>query len=104
MTVPTVQTCLWFAEDAEAAARFYVGLLPGSRIVRTYPQRGDPQGRALIVQIDLMGQRYSLLNGGRHYTLTPRRGRSRCIWTRKQRWTAFGMRCLTVAPPCAAAG
>jgi predicted 3-demethylubiquinone-9 3-methyltransferase (glyoxalase superfamily) len=71
MTAPSVQTCLWFAEGAEDAAAFYVDLLPGSRILHSYPQRGDPQGRAFMVQIDLLGQHYSLMNGGPHFPQTP---------------------------------
>jgi predicted 3-demethylubiquinone-9 3-methyltransferase (glyoxalase superfamily) len=70
-TAPTIRTCLWFDNDAEAAASFYCGLFPQSQIDHIYPQRGDPEGRALVVQLSLMGQKYSLLNGGPHYKLTP---------------------------------
>jgi predicted 3-demethylubiquinone-9 3-methyltransferase (glyoxalase superfamily) len=70
-TAPSIRTCLWFDSDAEAAARAYVALLPGSQIDHIFPQRGDPEGRAFMVQISLMGQKYSLLNGGPHYRLTP---------------------------------
>jgi predicted 3-demethylubiquinone-9 3-methyltransferase (glyoxalase superfamily) len=71
MTAPSIQTCLWFDRDAEAAAETYVRLLPGSRIVQKFPARGDPQGRAFLVQVDLMGQRFSLMNGGPHFRQTP---------------------------------
>ncbi len=71
MSAPAIRTCLWFDGDAEAAAKTYVALLPGSRIEHVYPQRGDPHGRAFIVQMDLLGQRYTLLNAGPHYKLTP---------------------------------
>ncbi len=27
-----ISTCLWFAKDAEQAARFYVSLVPGSNL------------------------------------------------------------------------
>jgi predicted 3-demethylubiquinone-9 3-methyltransferase (glyoxalase superfamily) len=70
-TAPTIRTCLWFDNDAEAAARAYCSLIPGSQIENTYPKRGDPEGCALMVQINLLGQKYSLLNGGPHYKLTP---------------------------------
>lgn len=70
-TAPAIRTCLWFDHDAETAARFYCSLLPDSQIDYIYPQRGDPQGRALVVQLSLLGQKYSLLNGGSHYKLTP---------------------------------
>lgn len=71
MTAPSVRTCLWFDGDAAAAANRYVSLLPGSQIEHIYPQREDPEGRAFIVQVNLLGQRYTLLNAGPHYKLTP---------------------------------
>lgn len=71
MTAPTLRTCLWFDSQAEEAARFYVGLLPDSRISAVYPSRGDPKGGAFMVQMELMGQSYSLMNGGPHYRLSP---------------------------------
>lgn len=57
-----VMTCLWFDRDAEAAARFYVSLLPDSRIddvLRRAP--GEP---ALLVSFTLAGQAYQTLAGG----------------------------------------
>jgi len=71
MTAPTLRTCLWFDSQAEEAARFYVGLLPDSRISAVYPSRGDPKAGAFMVQMELMGQSYSLMNGGPHYRLSP---------------------------------
>jgi len=69
-TAPTVQTCLWFEDAALEAAETYVRLLPGSAIRHVFPQRGNP-GATFMVQLDLLGQRYSFLNGGPHYRLTP---------------------------------
>ncbi len=70
MTAPTVQTCLWFDDAALDAAETYVRLLPGSSIRHVFPQHGKP-GAAFMVQLELVGQRYSFLNGGPHYRLTP---------------------------------
>lgn len=66
----TVQTCLWFDHQAQDAAETYVSLLPGSRIVASYPARGNP-GKTFLVHVELLGQRYSFLNGGPHYKLSP---------------------------------
>ena len=66
----TVQTCLWFDQSALEAAEAYVALLPGSRITHVFPQRGNPAA-AFMVQVELLGQHYSFLNGGPHYKLTP---------------------------------
>lgn len=67
---PTVQTCLWFDHQAQEAAETYVSLLPGSRILTSYPMRGSP-GKTFLVHVELLGQRYSFLNGGPYYKLTP---------------------------------
>lgn len=66
----TVQTCLWFDHQAQEAAETYVSLLPGSRILASYPARGNP-GKTFLVHVELLGQRYSFLNGGPHYKLSP---------------------------------
>ena len=69
MTGPSLQTCLWFDDQAEEAADCYVSLLPGSQIHQSYPRRGG-EG-AFLVHLSLLGQRYTFLNGGPRYRLTP---------------------------------
>lgn len=64
-----VRTCLWFDKDGEDAARFYVSVLPDSRIEKTY--RPDPNGPPLIVEFTLAGAPYMVLNGGPHFTHSP---------------------------------
>ncbi len=67
----SVRTCLWFDQNAEEAARAYCDLLDGAKITHVFPQRGDPEGRAFIVQWEMLGQKFSGLNGGPHYKLSP---------------------------------
>ncbi len=66
--MPDVSTCLWFAADAEAAARFYVSLVPGSRIehVLRAPAAwpGGAAGDVILVSFTLGGQSFQALNGG----------------------------------------
>ena len=63
--------CLWFDNQAEEAANFYVSLLPDSRIDAVIRAPGDyPSGRAgdvLVVEFTLAGSRYTALNGGPHF-------------------------------------
>ena len=66
---PKVRTCLWFNDGGEAAAEFYVSLLPDSRIDAV--MRSEPDGSALTVEFTLAGAPYLILNGGPHYQLTP---------------------------------
>ena len=66
---PKVRTCLWFDSRGEEAARFYVSLLPDSRIETV--SRPDPDGPALTVDFTLAGAPYQVLNGGPMYPQTP---------------------------------
>lgn len=66
--MPRISTCLWYARDAEAAANFYVSLLPNSRIDRIHLAPNDyPGGKAgdtLLVEFTLAGHAMEGLNGG----------------------------------------
>lgn len=66
-----VSTCLWFDDQAEAAARFYTGLLPDSAITEIFRQGGAADAPAFTIAFTLMGQKYWALNGGSYYKLTP---------------------------------
>ncbi len=61
-------TCLWHDGTAEEAARFYVSLLPDSRIDRVSPAVADwpagKKGDTLFVLFTLAGQSYMALNAG----------------------------------------
>jgi predicted 3-demethylubiquinone-9 3-methyltransferase (glyoxalase superfamily) len=63
-----IATCLWFEKDGEAAARFYVSLLPNSTIDHVQRSPGPwPAGAAgdvILIDFTLNGQRYQALNGG----------------------------------------
>lgn len=65
---------LWFDDQAEDAARFYVGVFPNSRItgVSRYTDAGPGEpGRAMTVQLELDGLPVTFLNGGpvhHHFT------------------------------------
>ena len=65
---------LWFDGQAENAARFYVSLLPDSRIDKIQNNLVDgPAGKAgtvLVVQFTLAGQQYMALNGGTRFEYT----------------------------------
>jgi predicted 3-demethylubiquinone-9 3-methyltransferase (glyoxalase superfamily) len=69
-----IAPCLWFADEAEDAAKFYVSLLPDSRIDKVQKSPSDyPGGKAgnvLVVQFTLAGQEYMALNGGIRFEYT----------------------------------
>ena len=64
---------LWFDTQAEEAARFYVGLFEDSRIVSVVPYGPDapgPEGSVMVVEFELLGQRYVGINGGPQFPFT----------------------------------
>ena len=69
-----ISSCLWFDGEAEEAAKFYVSLLPDSRIGKVQKNNVDsPAGEAgsvLVVEFTLAGQRFMALNGGTRFEYT----------------------------------
>jgi predicted 3-demethylubiquinone-9 3-methyltransferase (glyoxalase superfamily) len=64
---------LWFDDDAEEAANFYVSLFEGSRVTRTthYGDAGPgPAGQVMTVEFELEGQDFVALNGGPQFPFT----------------------------------
>lgn len=71
MAAPGIATCLWYEKDAEAAARLYCSLFADGKVTQVFPQIGDRENRAFMVEFTLMGQCFKAMNGGPHYRLTP---------------------------------
>src|SRR5437764_10139495 len=62
---------LWFADEAEDAARYYTGIFKNSRVVTTTRYTGAgaqaaqrPDGSVMTVAFELDGQPFTALNGG----------------------------------------
>jgi predicted 3-demethylubiquinone-9 3-methyltransferase (glyoxalase superfamily) len=71
--VPKQIPCLWFDEQAEAAAEHYVSIFPNSRITevtRYGPDTPGPEGKVLTVSFNLDGTEYVGLNGGPQFPFT----------------------------------
>jgi predicted 3-demethylubiquinone-9 3-methyltransferase (glyoxalase superfamily) len=76
-TISRIAPCLWFASQAEEAARFYTSVFPDSRIVSVshYPDvgreiHGQPAGTVLTVVFELGGMSFTALNGGPIFQFT----------------------------------
>ena len=70
-----ITPCLWFADQAEEAAAFYVSIFKNSRIVGVsrYSDVGKeiherPAGSVMTVAFELEGQPFTALNGGPVFT------------------------------------
>ena len=63
-----VSTCLWHGKDVEAAVRFYVSVVPNSRVdaIQHSPGAwpGGEAGDVILVSFTLGGQSFQALNGG----------------------------------------
>ncbi len=69
---------LWFDDQAEEAAKFYVSVFTNSKITNvthyakaTEKVSGKQQGTVMTVAFRLDGQDFVALNGGPHFTITP---------------------------------
>jgi len=74
-TLHRITPCLWFADQAEEAARFYTGIFPNSRItaITHYSAEGieihgRPAGSVMVVAFELDGHTFTALNGGPIFT------------------------------------
>ena len=70
-TIQRISPCLWFADDAEDAARFYTGIFKNSRITAItrygtagFEQHHRPAGSVMVVAFQLDGVSFTALNGG----------------------------------------
>jgi predicted 3-demethylubiquinone-9 3-methyltransferase (glyoxalase superfamily) len=64
---------LWFDNQAEEAAEFYVSIFKNSKIVGVtrYGEAGPgPKGSAMTVKFELEGLEFIALNGGPHFKFT----------------------------------
>jgi predicted 3-demethylubiquinone-9 3-methyltransferase (glyoxalase superfamily) len=73
-----IAPCLWFNNEAEAAAKFYVSVFENSEIISInhYGESGasaseQPAGSVMTVVFKIAGQKYMALNGGPVYTISP---------------------------------
>jgi len=71
--MPNITPFLWFDNQAEEAANFYVSLFPHSKInklVRNTGAAPGPAGKILTVAFELDGRPFTALNGGPHFTFS----------------------------------
>lgn len=71
MITQKIVPCIWFEEDAEKAAEFYVSIFRRSKILNTayYPEAseavsGKEAGSVMTVRFRIEGQEFMVLNGG----------------------------------------
>ena len=72
-----ITPCLWFDDQAEEAAKFYVSIFKNSQIgnMTRYGEAGAtvsgrPKGSVMTVTFGIEGQEFVALNGGPHFTFS----------------------------------
>jgi predicted 3-demethylubiquinone-9 3-methyltransferase (glyoxalase superfamily) len=76
-TVERITPFLWFNDNAEEAAKFYVSIFKNSKVgdASRYDEEGArasgrPKGSVMTVPFELEGQHFTALNGGPEFKLT----------------------------------
>ena len=66
-----IHTFLWYAKEAEEAARFYASIFPDSRVDRVTPMLSEspsgPPGSVKVVDFTLFGQPFQAMTAGPHH-------------------------------------
>jgi len=76
-TIQRITPCLWFDDQAEEAAKFYVSIFKNSRMgpITRYGEAGAqvsgrPKGSVMTVTFEVENQEFVALNGGPLFTFT----------------------------------
>jgi predicted 3-demethylubiquinone-9 3-methyltransferase (glyoxalase superfamily) len=76
--VQKIYQCLWFDNQADEAANFYVSIFKNSKIgnvthygLSASKASGQPEGSVMTVEFELDGQRYMALNAGPAFKFNP---------------------------------
>lgn len=74
-TTQKISPCLWFDDQAEAAANFYLSIFKNAKITKVvrygeegHEIHGRPPGSVMTVAFELDGQAFTALNGGPVFT------------------------------------
>lgn len=66
--MPTLTPCLWYATQAEEAARFYAEIFPDSQVTRVVAMPSEspagPPGSVKVVDFVLCGQPFTAMSAG----------------------------------------
>ena len=94
-----ITTFLWFDDNAEEAANFYVSIFKNSKVLNTnrYGDAGPgPKGTVMTIAFQLDGQEFTALNGGPRFKFTEAIPSSFTV-KRRRKWTTSGRNSRRVA-------
>ncbi|MBK7030866.1 MAG: VOC family protein [Bacteroidales bacterium] len=70
----SITPLLWFDHNAQQAVDFYLSVFKDSKILKTlYFGKDNPvkQGEVMTISFQMLGQTFTALNGGPHFSFTP---------------------------------
>jgi predicted 3-demethylubiquinone-9 3-methyltransferase (glyoxalase superfamily) len=71
IATPRISPFLWYAEEAEEAARFYTSIFPDSRVDHVTTMQSEspsgPPGSVKVIQFTLFGQPFQAMSAGPHH-------------------------------------
>lgn len=70
----SISPFLWFDHNAREAVEFYLSVFKDAQILKTvYYGKDNPvkQGEVMTISFQLLGQTFTALNGGPHFSFTP---------------------------------
>ena len=72
MSTQRIVTNLWFDTQAEEAIAYYCSIFEDARVlgVVPYPEGTGNAGAAMVVEFELLGQRFVAINGGPQFTFS----------------------------------
>jgi predicted 3-demethylubiquinone-9 3-methyltransferase (glyoxalase superfamily) len=72
MSTQRITTSLWFDTQAVEAAEFYCSIFEDARIITCadYPEGTDRAGTPMVVEWEMLGQRFTAINGGPQFPFT----------------------------------
>ena len=72
MSTQRIVTNLWFDTQAEEAAEYYCSIFEDARVLKVvpYPEGTDKAGATMVVEFELLGQRFVAINGGPQFTFS----------------------------------
>lgn len=66
-----ITTHLWFDKEAEEAADFYISAFENAAVTNKATLRNTPSGTAVIINIEIAGQGFTLISAGPFFKINP---------------------------------
>ena len=70
-SIPKIHPCLWYENQAEEAAKFYVSAFKNARIISVSKITAGPVAGGSLVVFELEGHQFTAMDGGSMFKFSP---------------------------------